>query len=348
MNQEIFARILVVFSPHATRARDYFQKVRPEIFHIAREKNLLIHEIAIDRLPYFAAREKIAREILSGDLVVAAGGDGISQVVFDALNLSKKNAIFATIPLGHGNDLSRALNGRSMTPHKIFLQKIREFFPLEISFNIDQKTDKNSSKNFEILRQKQSEISSENLHNQSIENCERRTIFLASYITFGATTILTEFLNQENQRKIRQKAKSISPAFAIRPKYFYEISQRISQEKFPDFLISKEKISDDSVGFFVVSAAKNLLRTPKKLVFSREEFFFHHAKMSEKNLLQKIMTAGIWAAHFPGEITHEKILRFSEPENFAANIAGDNVQFQKIREITAKRSARAVKILAKK
>ena len=82
-------RIVVIHSPNSTRAKKY-NKVSSELQAIAKARNIKILDIVLDDLPYYQALKLICRDICDGDLVVAAGGDGVAQVTFNAVYLSSR------------------------------------------------------------------------------------------------------------------------------------------------------------------------------------------------------------------------------------------------------------------
>lgn len=302
-------RLIIVYSPHVTRIKKY-KAVRKKLLDVAQMNNWIIQEIILDNLPYFKALKLIANKLIDNDLIVAAGGDGVAQVTFNAVYLAKKDVIFTTIPLGNGNDISRAINGRFKSVTAVLQQKIREFYPLNLVID------------------------------------GRIGFSLISYATFGATTTLVDYLNSESSRKVRRLLKNVTPAAAVPVTKLSEISSEINQLNFPDFVRDGVLLTDDSVGFFVISAAHNVLRLPKKFLLARSEFFFHHSTTKDKNLTKKIIMAGTWALKFPGEMSElEEINFISNKTDIKVNISGDNINLGPIQKIVAIRSNRAVKIL---
>jgi hypothetical protein len=300
----------VVFAPNSTRAKEYFKKVRPSLIKIAGEQKATFSEIALDDLPYFEARELIEQRLMPGDLLVAAGGDGAAQVSFDAAFRSS-NVTLAVLPMGNGNDLSRAWNGRATNPSKILNGQIRDFYPLDVRID------------------------------------DKESIALASYLTLGATVVLTDFLNQEIARNRRRKLKFLSPAAGLPLKNLRDVSRRINALDLPDFMRNGQRRDDDSLGFFLVNAARGILRPSKNITFSDEEFFFH---MSDQKfgagLLQKILRAGIWATRFPGQVSELEEIAFKEPIDLSINLAGDIIDLKDVQEISAERSRRSIKVLS--
>lgn len=305
-----YRRIVVVHSPFSTRA-NYYDRVRGRLVELTNQWQSQLIEVELCDLPYGQARQRIKSMLQAGDLVVAAGGDGIAQVTFDAIYRSKVDAVFATIPLGNGNDVSRAINGQRRTVRAVLSQPIGDFYPLNIA------TD------------------------------GRIVLSLISYVTFGATTILVDYLNQQPARRHRRMLKHLTPAASVPVTKLAEISRQISDLNFPDFIRDKAVMTDDSIGFFLIPAAHRLLRLPKDITWASSEFFFHHAMTKDRSLAGKIIMAGAWAAKFPGQMTELEELNFgNNTQPIIANVSGDNINLGPVQHLSAIRSTRPVKVMA--
>lgn len=305
-------RLVIVYSPCATRA-DHYQRIHRQLALIAERHGWLVTEIEITDVPYHQAVKIIERQLQPGDLVVAAGGDGIAQVAFQAVCMAGHDNIFTVIPLGNGNDISRALNGRRRSPLTILQQAVANFYPLNLVVD------------------------------------GQLQFSLSSYITFGATTVLVDYLNQATARRWRRHLRSLSPAASLPITKFGEISRQINQLEFPDFQRGAAWLTDDSIGFFVIPAAHNILRLPKDVRLANSEFFFHHGLTKDKNLARKIIMAGAWTVKFPGEITELEELEFAGNQtDLIANVSGDNVNLGPVRRIAAIRSTKPVRVLFNK
>lgn len=303
-------RLVVVHSPSSTRAKQY-SHVRTDLQKFAGLRCWPILELALDNTPYYQAIKYIAGQLLDGDLLVSAGGDGVAQVSFQAIYVSHKSVVMATIPLGNGNDISRALNGRRTAVSSILNQSAIDFYPLNVVID------------------------------------GHIALSLLSYVTFGATTVLVDYLNCLEARRARRVLKHLSPAAAVPLTQLNRISRKINTLDFPDFLRDGQIMADDSIGFFVIPAAHNVLRLPKKLVLAKSEFFFHHATTKDKGLLKKIIMAGAWTIHFPGETTDLEELDFGDNSvDIIANVSGDNINLGPVKRMSAIRSTRPVKIMA--
>lgn len=303
-----YRRFVTVFSPNSTRADKYI-KIRPQLIDLAHDARADYTEIRLEDTPYYNARHLIGDELKDGDLLIACGGDGTTQVAFDALYRSEKDVTFATIPLGNGNDTARAFYGGKRSPNVILQSDKTDFTPLNIYIN------------------------------------GREQFALCSYITFGATTILVDYLNDTSSRKRRKHLKALSPAMSVPLARLSDISSAINQMDFPDFTRDGTAMSDDSIGFFLISAAHDVLRLPKNYLHASTNFYFHHANTGDKNLAQKIIMAGLWTLKFPGETSNLEELTFARPSAITANVAGDNISLDGVRQIVAMRSQRPVKVL---
>lgn len=307
-----YQRFVIVHSPKSTRAGHY-RRISGELRLIAKQHKIDVVELELTDVPYFQAVKQITAKIKDGDLVVAAGGDGISQATFNAVYASHCEAVFMTLPLGNGNDISRAINGRRRSVGAILSENVADFYPLNVVVD------------------------------------KGKSIALISYITFGATTVLVDYLNRNSSRRSRKLLKNLSPAAAVPVTKLNEISRQISELDFPDFERDNNLMTDDSIGFFLIPAAHNVLRLPKDITWASSEFYFHHASTKDRGLASKIVMAGTWVLHFPGEMTELEELKFlNNHQDIIANISGDNVNLGPIHHLTAIRSTRAVKVLANK
>lgn len=305
-------RLIVVSSPNSTRAHRLAGIAR-QLNFIAESYDWTVVAIQLDGIPYFEAVRNIGSQLADGDLVIAAGGDGVAQATFDACYRSNSDVVYATIPLGNGNDISRALNGRNKSVPAIFDQEPVDYYPLNVV--VDRKT----------------------------------TMAIASYITFGATTIVVDHLNSQSCRRTRKWLRFLSPAMSMSMRRVNSLSKDIDNLEFPDFKRGSRLMRDDSLGFFVIPAAKGALRLPKDVRLASSEFYFHHASTKGKGLGRKILMAGAWAFKFPGTMTELEEIEFVDNKTaIQANISGDNVDLGTVKTISAIRSTRPVKVLFNK
>jgi hypothetical protein len=312
-----FKRLVVVHSPASSRAPEYAKKVTAELSKIAAARHLELREIAIDDTPYFAAVQLICDTLRDGDVVFGAGGDGVNQATLQGIFASNRDVAAGFLPLGNANDFATALNGRIKNPEKILDSPTLDFHPLELTINHQEK------------------------------------FFIAAYATFGVTAVAVDYLNSAETRDTRRRLHNLPPMAALRPRQFAQMSRDINNLAFPAFRRDGAIYHDDSVGFFLVPAAKGVLRAPGVSNFlAREDFFFHSDNVrhkSGKSWLSKGLRAGRWATlGLPGAVSDFEKLEFLEPADMTIHVGGDTVKLEKVRTISAERAQLSVKIFAPK
>jgi|GEM_PF-757984 len=309
-----FNRLVVVNSPKSSRAAEYEKKVAPELRNLAEKHNAEFVEVSLNRVAYVDAVQMVRDSLADGDILLGAGGDGISQVTLQGAFESQKDVIVGFLPFGNANDFATALNGRIKNPEKILNSPIIDFHPLELTIN------------------------------------EKRKFFVAAYATFGVTTVAVDWLNSERVRAARKQFSILPPMSALRPQHLGKMSRDINNLNFPEFRRNGAICHDDSIGFFLVPAAKGVLRLPKTHNFlMRDDFFFHsdsvRNKSPGKGWFGKSLRAGRWATFgLPGAISDYEKLEFLQPSDIAIHIGGDTVDLKKVRTISAERSKRIVRI----
>lgn len=304
-----FQRVVVVYSPNSTSAGRYQKSVRPKLFGILGE----LHEIELDNVPYFEAREKIAAKLRDDDLLIAAGGDGVTNVALDAALESGREVIFASIPLGNFNDFSHAINGRMKDPLKILRGPIVNFKPLDISVN------------------------------------GRHRLFVAQYITFGVSAKLTEFLNSPRARNLRQKVRGNGALFGTLcvlnyRKIFGDLGDM--SKILPQFTRDGELYRDNNIGFMLGAIGTYFHPKNGDFHLRDNEFWFHRANLTG-SAVRDVPYLTSWFGHgVPGEISGREELIFERPTDLITQVGGDKIDLKSVKSLSCSRSVRSLKIFA--
>lgn len=309
-----FSRLVSVHSPKSTRAAKYNSTIRPVLVKFAEKHSVKFIEIPIVDLPYFMTRDIIERGLMDGDLIVAAGGDGIVNVTLDAAMSSQKDLILAAIPLGNVNDFTSVINSGITDPVTILDSKVVDFHPLDLSVNGEHE------------------------------------LYSGQYISFGATTVLVDWLNSPEIRAARKKYRgNVARLMVLGGRNMGIISKNIATLKIPSFRHEGKTVHKNSVGFFLGRTGKFFRpQNGRKFHKSSDEFWFHtdnfHGKTTRDTMkLTRWLLRGI-----PGKIsTHEK-LEFTAPTNLVCQVGGDNVLLENVSEVTCQRAKKPIKILAPK
>jgi len=309
------SRLLVVFAPNSTRANEYLLDIQPTLQTFANSLGVSFEEVAIENLPFFSVSKLISEQVQTGDLVITAGGDGLTNAVLDGLAKSSQATTLAVLPLGQMNDFSKSLNGWRTNPETILGQQARDFYPLEIHL-----TTQNG----------------------------KQEIFTSRYISFGVTAVLTDWLNSDQVRSRRRLNKNPVRSVILGARNIRPISHQISDLKSMNFQRNGIGWSLNSFGFFL-GPAGNLfrLKSAKDLTFSDRQFFYHQTDFSGKMIRNaREFSAWLWRG-LPGEISIEEEIFFDKPTDLRGQIGGDSIEFKHITKIAVKRSKRAIKVLAK-
>jgi hypothetical protein len=309
------SRLVVVHSPKASRGAEYDTRVAPKLQQIATAHGIDLVEIPLDNVRYLSACDLVAKVLRDHDTVLSVGGDGISQVTLQGTFTSGCDVVIGFLPLGNANDFATALNGAVKNPAKILASPTFDFHPLELTIN------------------------------------RRIKLYVAAYITLGITTVAVDWLNSATVRSTRQRLSHLSPVAALRPSHLKQLSRDINALKFPVFRRDSLLHHDDSVGFFITSAAKGLLRPKSNNFLVRDDFFFHsdevRDKSSKNGWFGKSLVGGRWATFgLPGTASDYEKLEFLHPSDMAINVGGDTVLVPNVHVITAERAKRSVKIFA--
>jgi hypothetical protein len=306
-------RLVVIWAPHASRAERYLSHERLLLKDLTLRRGLTWREIAVENLPYFAARELIQPALRDGDRVVAAGGDGLVNVVLDAGIHSDKNISFAALPMGNINDFAHAMNGRATDPRKILNSEVIDFHPLELRVN------------------------------------RETAMYGAQYISLGATTALIGWLNSDEVRAWRAKHPGSAArlvghgALAIG-----EVTRAVAQIAMPPFTRSGQRANWNSVGWFLGRVGgwfSPRLAGGRRAEFHLTDEFFAHTDqfpMSTAAVARKLTD---WLARgLPGEPDDFDEIKFAAPQDLLIQIGGDNVELNGVQKISCERAATGIKV----
>ncbi|MDR0957406.1 MAG: acylglycerol kinase family protein [Candidatus Nomurabacteria bacterium] len=309
-----FSRLVVIYSPKSTRAAKYLSKIQPELKSFANIHRAEFFEITPVDLPYFETRELIMQNLRDDDLVVASGGDGIANVAMDALISSEKNAIFAVIPLGNVNDFSASINGRIKKADKILSSKITNFYPLELKIN------------------------------------DQDLLYSTQYISFGATTVLVDWLNSPEVRAARKKYHgNVARLMILGARNIQKISKNIAKINIPPFKTHDKILRRNSFGFFLGRTGKFFRPlNGKKFHKKTRRFWVHEDNFHGRTVCDATKLTNWLVRGIPGKISEYEQIEFSAPINLTCQIGGDNVPLKNISKLACQRTKKPIKILSNK
>ncbi len=300
-------RLVVVHSPSSTVSKRYNHSVRPELLAISTN----VQEIVLSDVPYVVARDKIIEELRDGDIVIAAGGDGLVNVTLDAVLTSGREVTCAVMPLGNFNDFGRAVNGRTHDLAKILSSQIVDFHPLDLIVN------------------------------------GRHELYGMQYITFGASAELTDWLNAPETRQLRRKLRGNSALFgAVCVLNYNKIFGSLGDIRsiIPSFERNGKTHNENNIGFMIGGIGGYFYPKPGNLHLFDQQFWFHYANLTGKAGRDVPYLTSWFGRRIPGEMSdHEKLL-FREPIDLVTQVAGDKLLFENVREIACLRSKKPLRL----
>ncbi len=124
-------RLFVVYNP---RSSHYAQVERDILDRMREMKGVVLGKFEVAPVSVDENAKRLAKILTSGDLVIAAGGDGTANVAINGIMLSKaQNVKFGVIGYGNFNDVARTFGNLKLDD--ILRGKVRRVYPLECKIN---------------------------------------------------------------------------------------------------------------------------------------------------------------------------------------------------------------------
>ncbi len=124
-------RLFVVYNPRSS----HYSKVKEEIIDKLRGlKGVMIGKFEVAPTDVDDNAKRLARILSSGDLVIAAGGDGTATIAVNGIMLSRaQNVKFGVIGYGNFNDVARTFGCTKL--EDILKGNVKRVYPLECKIN---------------------------------------------------------------------------------------------------------------------------------------------------------------------------------------------------------------------
>lgn len=124
-------RLFIVYNPRSS----HYSSVKKDIIDRLHDlKGVLIGKFEVAPTNVDENAKRLAKILTSGDLVIAAGGDGTANIAINGIMLSKaQNVKFGVIGYGNFNDVARTFG--SLKLEDILKGKVKRVYPLECKIN---------------------------------------------------------------------------------------------------------------------------------------------------------------------------------------------------------------------
>lgn len=124
-------RLFIVYNPRSS----HYTKVKTEIIdRLSELKGVMVGKFEVAPTNVDDNARRLARVLASGDLVIAAGGDGTANIAVNGIMLSRaQNVKFGVIGYGNFNDVARTFG--SLKLEDILKGHVKRVYPLECKIN---------------------------------------------------------------------------------------------------------------------------------------------------------------------------------------------------------------------
>ncbi|MDR1032486.1 MAG: hypothetical protein LBL84_00550 [Candidatus Nomurabacteria bacterium] len=126
-------RVVFISNPRSSN----YRKVEKRVLGILKQQPVELVEYKIVHTFFEDNVKRISKVLRSGDLVIAAGGDGTASIVGNGIMASGITDVrLGALGYGNFNDLATALSGRTAKVSDVLdASKTVDFYPIEISVN---------------------------------------------------------------------------------------------------------------------------------------------------------------------------------------------------------------------
>jgi hypothetical protein len=124
-------RLFIVYNPRSS----HYASVKKDIIDKLHDlKGVLVGKFEVAPTNVDDNAKRLAKVLSSGDLVIAAGGDGTANIAINGIMLSKaQNVKFGVIGYGNFNDVARTFGNLKL--EDILKGRVRRVYPLECKIN---------------------------------------------------------------------------------------------------------------------------------------------------------------------------------------------------------------------
>lgn len=265
-------RLIIVYNPHSSK----HTRIEQEVVAPARElKGFSIGRFEVKKAPLDENAKRLARVLLDGDLVVAAGGDGTGSMALNGIIESGKDVVLAVLGYGNFNDFSRTLG------YKKLEEIVADYKSSQASGNKvknvsyrDARHAKPSPSHIQELYPLEALVDGEHYR------------YSACYFTVGMFAESTEIFDKEKMRKTLKSGKK-SLAFSILQlaKWYFRNRHR---EFLPRLMMVDEKKIKEN-GTAELSGAEELEYTKLNTKKQISDLIFVNGKT-----VAKVMRGGEW------------------------------------------------------
>lgn len=260
---------------------------------------------------------ELAKILVDGDIVVAAGGDGTATIALNGAMLSKKAVRFAAVPFGNFNDMARTLRKAAG----------QELYPLEAT--IDGKHYRYAACYFTIgMFAESTEIFDAEKTRKKLQKGNKG-------LTFSIWTLVKWYF--------RNKRKKFIPTFKYSSTTKTYDHNGVFQVRVKILNDEETKGISDYLAVNGVSVAK-MMKGGKKYYLHKADFLSTTGKLNKFYKLVPFMTKAI-LHRIPADISTEDVITFPDYGDVEIQAEGEYKKLTHVGKIVIAKSEKPIKIL---
>ena len=300
-------RLIIVYSPNSS-----LSGASKKVIEKSRQlKGWMIAKFEVKEAPVNENTARLAKIIRKGDLVLAAGGDGMATIAMNAIVESKEIATLAAMPFGNFNDFAETL-GR-MEFEKIIRKfeegRYDEFYPLDVKVN------------------------------------GRHYIYSGIYFTIGMMAESIRVLKRPEVRRKLKRAKN-RMAFSARKLFTWYMKNKWRKDLLPqDMKLNGKAVAKNSTDYVAMNGS-SLAGVVPGGIWYRSARQFWSGTMRNRSFWRML---GIFLVAIQGELpggeSRGDIITFEKPCNIYVHAEGEGEKLKNVSEIHVFKSEKGLRVI---
>ena len=289
-------RLFIVYNPRSS----HYEQVKTDIIdRLKGLKGVMVGKFEVEPTNVDDNARRLAKVLTTGDLVIAAGGDGTANIAVNGIMLSKaQNVKFGVIGYGNFNDVARTFGNLKLDD--ILRGHVKRVYPLECKIN------------------------------------GKHWRFGMCYFTLGMFAESCAVYDEPKTRKALQKRGSRGLLFNVSTLANWWFREH-KKDFLPNFALgssSDEFIPSDGASDYMAVNGMTVAKMMKggKWFMQDKYFLSYYGNMTKFGKLLSFMGKSIFG-HIPGIETDYDCLSFAEPASLMVQAEGEYKRLEGVKKI---------------
>ncbi|MBR5389372.1 hypothetical protein IK146_02325 [Candidatus Saccharibacteria bacterium] len=302
-------RLIIVYSQYSTLFAEANIKVIAESRKL---KGWMVAKFEVKELSdYKETLRNLARIIRKGDLVLAAGGDGLATMAMNAVIQSGVIATLAVMPFGNFNDFASTLGRMDFETiiRKFEEGRYEEFYPLEVRVN------------------------------------DRHYTYSGVYFTVGMMAEAAEVLEDLKVRKKLTRAKN-RMKYSAKKLFRWYRKNKHRKDLLPEAMrLNDTKVMKYTTDYVAMNGASLAGVVPGGTWYKDAEKFWSGTMRNRSivRMFRKFVKA--LEGELPGKESRRDVLTFDKPSGVFVCAEGDGYKLDDVSKIEIKKSDKSLRVI---